>query len=321
MSGQAVNGPAAGRVAVLGLGRMGAPMAARLAAAGHEVTVWNRGEAGHRRLAAELSAGVAPPAAAATPAAAVAGAGTVLTVLADGAALEAVLFGTGGAAGALEEGAVVCDMGTVGVEAAVACAARLRPHAVGFLDTPVSGSVPAVRAGTLAVMAGGPPELVRRVEPVLRAFAGTVRRVGDVGSGQAMKLAVNSVLHALNAALGESLVLAERGGVARGAALDVLAASAVAAPFLLYKRAAFEDPDGQPVAFTVDLMRKDLELVRAFAAGSGSPTPVAEAVGAVCEAAAAAGFGGRDMSALAEHHRAAAGRRAPRGAAPGGVVR
>jgi 3-hydroxyisobutyrate dehydrogenase-like beta-hydroxyacid dehydrogenase len=291
------------RVAVLGLGRMGAPMAARLAQAGHEVAVWNRGEAGHRRLAAEIADGVAAPVRGGTPAEAVAGAGIVITMLADAGALENVLFGVGGVTAALGRDAVVCDMGTIGVDAAKRCARRLAPLGAAFVDAPVSGSVPAVRAGTLSVMAGGPQEAIARIEPVLRAFAGVVRRVGDTGSGQAMKLAVNSVLHSFNAALSESLVLAERGGVARGTALDVLADSAVAAPFLLYKRAAFEDPGAAPVAFTLDLMRKDLGLIRGFAAGSGSPMPVAQAVSAVCDTASAAGFGEHDMSAVAEHHR------------------
>ncbi len=292
------------RVAVLGLGRMGAPMAARLAAAGHQVRVWNRGEAGHRRLDRELAPGVRPPAVASTPAEAVAGAEFVLTMLADAAALEQVLFGPDGAAAALADGTVVCDMGTIGVGAALACADRLRPYPVAFLDAPVSGSVPAVRAGTLTVMAGGPPQPLRRIEPVLLAFASTVHRVGGTGSGQAMKLAVNAALHALNAALSESLVLAEHGGVDRRTALDVLSGSAVAAPFLLYKRAAFEDPAAQPVAFTVDLMRKDLELIRSFASDSGAPMPVSTAVAVVCDTAAQAGFGDHDMSAIAEHHRA-----------------
>jgi len=294
------------RVAVLGLGRMGAPMAARLAAAGHEVRVWNRGSGGHALLARELET-LAPdapaPVAGSSPAEAVAGAQVVLTVLADGGVLDAVLFGDRGAAGALAAGAVVCDLGTSGPAAAYSCAERLTAAGAGFVDAPVSGSVPAVRAGTLTVMAGGPQELVVAAEPVLRAFAGAVHRVGDTGAGQAMKLAVNSLLHAYNAALGEVLVLAERGGVARGAALDVLSDSVVAAPFLRYKRPAFEDPGGAPVAFTVDLMRKDLGLVREFAALHGSPVPVAAAVAAVADAVSAAGLGGHDMSAVAEHHR------------------
>lgn len=297
------------RIAVLGLGRMGAPLAARLAATGHQVQVWNRGEAGHRRLTAELAAvdtseTHAIPVRTASPAAAVRGAEYIITMLADATALTSVLFGPDGVAEGVASDAVVCDMGTIGVACAQECARRLGTSGVAFLDAPVSGSVPAVRSGTLLVMVGGSAVAFHRVKPVLEVFGPQVHRVGDSGSGQAMKLAVNSVLHSYNAALSESLVLAERGGVDRGTALDILAGSAAAAPYLRYKRAAFEDPQGQPVAFTVDAMVKDLHLIRGLAAGCAAPVPVVETVLAICGQASSAGLGDQDMSAIAEHHRA-----------------
>jgi 3-hydroxyisobutyrate dehydrogenase-like beta-hydroxyacid dehydrogenase len=297
------------RVAVLGLGRMGAPMAAKLVRAGHDVTVWNRGEAGYRRLAEELELAPGPGTSsqADSPAQAVADVDVVITMFADGAALESVLFGPGGVAAAVGKDTVICDMATIGVDAALACARRLAESGIAFLDAPVSGSVPTVRAAGLLVMVGGPAHAAQSVEPVLRAFAKQVLPVGGNGSGQAMKLAVNSVVHSLNASLSEAIVLAEHGGVARETVLDVLAGSVVAAPYLLYKRAAYEDPAGQPVAFTVDLMRKDLDLIREFAASRDCAVPVALAVHDVSDAASAAGFGGHDMSAIAEHHRTAGG--------------
>jgi 3-hydroxyisobutyrate dehydrogenase-like beta-hydroxyacid dehydrogenase len=278
------------RVALLGLGRMGAPMAAHLVRAGHDVRVWNRGAAGYQRFTEELTKLKLDVSAdaehAATPADAVRDADVVLTVLADGAALGSVLFGPHGVAGAAAPGTVLCDLGTIGVAAAQAHAAELGAAGVSFVDAPVSGSVTSVRARSL-----------------LESFAARVLRVGDVGAGQAMKLAVNSVLHTLNAAVGESLVLAERGGVPRETALEVLAGSAVAAPYVLYKRASFADPDGQPVAFTVDLMRKDLDLILRFAEARSSPMPLAEVVSGVSDQASAAGLGTRDMSTIAELHR------------------
>jgi 3-hydroxyisobutyrate dehydrogenase-like beta-hydroxyacid dehydrogenase len=289
-------------VALLGLGRMGAPMAARLVHAGFRVRAWNRSPAGARRLTAELDLLGEPSTAelAATAADAVSGADLVLTVLADGPALTAVLTDI---AGALAPGTVLCDLGTIGEPAVRAATGLLGPHGVSFVDSPVSGSVPAVRAGTLLVLAGGPAAAVERARPALAAFADRVLRVGGSGSGQAMKLAVNSALHALNAAVSESLVLAERGGVPRETALEVLAGSAVGAPFVRYKRAAFTEPRAHPPAFTVDLMCKDLDLVLAFARDLGTPAPVAEAVRAVSGRAVAAGLGADDMSVLAELHR------------------
>jgi 3-hydroxyisobutyrate dehydrogenase-like beta-hydroxyacid dehydrogenase len=284
---------------------MGAPMAARLVAAGHSVRVWNRGPAGYDRLADELAALDVSAGAehADSPADAARDAELVLTVLADGAALGSVLSGRDGVLASAAPGTIVCDLATIGVAAAHEHAAALAGRGLSFVDAPVSGSVTAVRAGTLLVMAGGDPAAIAAVTPVLEAFAARVLRVGDTGSGQAMKLAVNSVLHTLNAALSESLVLAERGGVPRATALEVLAGSAVAAPYVLYKRASFADPDGQPVAFTVDLMRKDLELILGFARSRSSPVPLAEVVSGVSAEASAAGLGSRDMSILAQLHR------------------
>jgi 3-hydroxyisobutyrate dehydrogenase-like beta-hydroxyacid dehydrogenase len=295
------------RVALLGLGRMGAPMAAHLVRAGHDVRVWNRGAAGYQRFIEELTKLKLDVSAdaehAATPADAVRDVDVVLTVVADGAALGGVLFGPHGVASAAAPGTVLCDLGTIGVAAAQAHAAELAAAGVSFVDAPVSGSVTSVRARSLLVMAGGDATAVATATPVLESFAARVLRVGDVGAGQAMKLAVNSVLHTLNAAVGESLVLAERGGVPRETALEVLAGSAVAAPYVLYKRASFADPDGQPVAFTVDLMRKDLDLILRFAEARSSPMPLAEVVSGVSDQASAAGLGTRDMSTIAELHR------------------
>jgi 3-hydroxyisobutyrate dehydrogenase-like beta-hydroxyacid dehydrogenase len=296
---------AVNRIALLGLGRMGAAMAAHLVRAGHDVRVWNRGRAGCDRLSDELTLLEVSATAeqAASPADAARDADLVITVVADGAALGTVLFGPNGLSRSARPGTIVCDLATIGVEAARAHAAGLAESGILFLDAPVSGSVASVRARSLLVMAGGDAAGITAATPVLESFAKRVVRVGDTGSGQAMKLAVNSALYTLNAAVSEALVLAERGGVPRSTALEVLSASAVAAPYVLYKRASFEDPDGQSVAMTVDLMRKDLDLILRFAQDRSSPVPLAEIVSDLSAAASAAGLGNRDMSTLAELHR------------------
>jgi 3-hydroxyisobutyrate dehydrogenase len=283
-------------VAVLGTGRMGAAMTRRLVAAGHAVTVWNRTAATARAAVADLPPGSADVAA--TAADAVAGRPVVLSMLADGTATCAVVL-DGSVIDRLLPGAVVCDLATSGVPAATALARGLRAAGVGFVDAPVSGSVPAVDAGTLLVMAGGDGDAIDAVRPVLEAFARSVVRVGDTGTGQAMKLAVNLVVHTLNAALCEALVLAEASGIARESAYDVLADSVVGAPFLTYKRPAFLDPD-VPVAMSLDLVLKDLALIAAQAqAGEvGVTMPASAAAQASVAAACADGFGGQDMAAL-----------------------
>jgi 3-hydroxyisobutyrate dehydrogenase-like beta-hydroxyacid dehydrogenase len=281
-------------VAVLGTGRMGAAMARRVAEAGHRVTVWNRTAATAVELASsmpERSIVVAE-----SPARAVRRSDVVLSVLADGAATEEVLL-NGALLDVLPPGCLVCDLATSGVATARALEAGITAAGGRFVDAPVSGSVPSVEAGTLLVMAGGDPEVVDTASSVLSAFARAVIRVGAAGTGQAMKLAVNLVVHDINSAIGEALMLAEGAGIAREQAYDVLQESVVAAPFVTYKRAAFLDA-GTPVAMSLDLVLKDLGLIIALAEDVGSPHRVTRASREWVAAACQANLGGLDMAAL-----------------------
>jgi len=135
------------------------------------------------------------------------------------------------------------------------------------------------------------------VTPVMEAFAAKVVRVGEAGQGQAMKLAVNLVVHDLNAALAECLVLAEGAGIDLATAYDVLEGSAVAAPFVRYKRAAFLEAD-QPVAMSLGLVAKDFRLIADLAAAQGRSLPVSEAARRAVEEAVEDGNGARDMAHL-----------------------
>ncbi len=285
-------------VAVIGAGRMGGAMTGRLRAAGHPVTVYNRGRARADALAAATGATVAD-----TPAAAAAEADVVLVSLADDAAVDAVYRGPDGLAAGLHPGAVVLEMSTVNPDTVRALAPLVAACGATLLDAPVSGSVPVVQRGELTVMVGGDPAALARARPVLDPVAARVFHLGALGAGATMKLAVNSVVHALNQALSEALVLAERAGVDRAAAYEVFAASAAAAPYVLYKRAAFEHPDDAPVAFMLDLVAKDLALIDALAATVGAPMPQLAANRAVVADALAAGYGPRDISAVAAYLR------------------
>ncbi|MGN6243461.1 MAG: NAD(P)-dependent oxidoreductase [Motilibacteraceae bacterium] len=285
-------------VAVLGTGRMGAAMAARLAGAGHRVAVWNRTPATAQALVERLRGadGTVDVRLAGSAADAVAGADVVLSVLADGDVTRAVLLAPD-VVGALQADAVVCDLGTSGVAAARALSDALSEHRRRFVDAPVSGSVPSVENGQLLVMASGTPEDVAAVEPVLSAFARMVAHVGPAGSGQVMKLAVNLVVHSLNSALSEALALATAAGVGRAEAYDIFRESVVGAPFVQYKRTAFLDPDA-PVAMSLDLVAKDLRLVLALARASSVPLPATAAVLDEVDEACRDGFGSRDMASL-----------------------
>jgi 3-hydroxyisobutyrate dehydrogenase-like beta-hydroxyacid dehydrogenase len=268
---------------------MGAAMAKRLAAGGHNVVVWNR-----TRAAADAVGDAARVAG--TPSDAVKGAEFVIAMLSSGEVTESVLLAEDVVA-ALRDEAIVCDMGTSGVATAHALHDALDAAGHAFVDAPVSGSVPTVEAGQLLVMAGGSAESVAAVTPVWTAFAKQVIHLGGTGTGQAMKLAVNLVVYDLNSAISEALVLATRAGIASGTAYDVFQNSVVAAPFVNYKRDAFLTDDA-PVAMSLELVAKDLRLITALADSVQAAVPGTRAVHAAVDAACQAGHNGEDLAAL-----------------------
>ena len=280
------------KVAVLGTGRMGAAIASKVAADGHEVVVWNRTRA-RAEAVARSSRGIVVAHEAAE---AVRGAGVVLSMMAHGAATCEVLLARD-VLDCLDHDSVVVDLATSGVDAARRLAEGLSQRGIPFVDAPVSGSIPAVEGGTLLVMAGGDPAWIERASIALDSFAGRVIRVGDPGSGQVMKLAVNLVLHDLNAAIAEALRLAEGADISRDAAYTVLQESVVGAPYVQYKRAAFLEPS-TAVAMSLKLVEKDLLLITDQARRTGEQAQVTEEVLRTVHAAVLAGMGEHDMADL-----------------------
>ncbi len=141
---------------------------------------------------------------------------------------------------------------------------------------------------------------------MLEPLSTRVVETGPLGSGAVTKLAVNGLVHGLNVALAEALVLAEKAGVDRETAYEVFAGGAGGAPFVQYKREAYLHPDDVPVAFSVDLVAKDLELITGLAERVGAPMRQAETTLAIVDAAISAGLGDSDMSAIATYLRAGA---------------
>jgi len=282
------------RVAVIGTGRMGTAMVGRLAGAGHHLTVHNRTRAKAEAVAARHDAAVAP-----TPREAVREADVVLVSLADDAAVTAAYGGPDGLVAGLAAGQVVADTSTVDPETLRGLEAAVVAAGAALLDTPVSGSVSAVEAGALLVMAGGDASALERARPALEAIASRIVHLGPLGAGATMKLVVNAMVHALNGALAEALVLAEKSGLDRASAYDVIAASAVGAPFVAYKRDAYLSPERTPVAFALNLVAKDLALADALAARVAAPMPQLATNRDVVQRAIAAGLGDADLSALA----------------------
>jgi 3-hydroxyisobutyrate dehydrogenase-like beta-hydroxyacid dehydrogenase len=285
-------------VAVLGTGRMGAAMARRFHGAGYDLVLWNRDRSKAEGVAGDTGGKVAESAAAA-----VSEADVVISSLADDAALRAVYLGAAGVAEGIGPGSVAVDTSTVDPETILEVGAAVDARGAGFLDCPVSGSVSTVESGALIVMAGGDTKLVDRVEPILSSIAKQVVRVGERGAGAACKLAVNGLVHGLNVALSEALVLAEKAGVSREIAYEVFASGAGGAPFVHYKRDAYEHPEDAAVAFSLDLVAKDLELITGLASRVGAPMDQANTGLEIIRRAIDAGLGERDLSAVAVHLR------------------
>jgi 3-hydroxyisobutyrate dehydrogenase-like beta-hydroxyacid dehydrogenase len=274
---------------------MGGAMVGTLRRSGFDVVAWNRDRARADEVARTTGAGIAE-----TPSEAAAASDVAITSLADDAAVEAVYAD---AVGGFHAGQVVLEMSTIAPETVRTVAPSVQGRGATMLDAPVSGSVPVVERGELLIMVGGEPDGLERARPVLEALSSTIIHVGELGTGATMKLAVNALVHGLAVALAESLVLAERAGVERTTAYEVFASGAAAAPFVLYKRAAFERPDETPVAFSLDLVAKDLDLILALAERVGAPMPQSDTNREAVRSALAAGMGEHDMSALAGYLR------------------
>jgi 3-hydroxyisobutyrate dehydrogenase-like beta-hydroxyacid dehydrogenase len=281
------------KVAFLGLGQMGSPMARRLVTSGYDVTVWNRTPERAEPLAAE-GAGRG-----ATPAEAGQGVEAAITMVADPEALESVLFGRDGLAESLREGTTLIDMSTVGPETVRRVAERL-PRGVTMLDAPVLGTVPHAEEGQLKIFVGGEEEVFERWRPLLEIL-GTPRYVGPPGAGACMKLVVNSTLGAVTSAIGEALALADSLELDERMALDVLADSVVGAG-VTRARPSIES-GAYPPRFKLSLARKDLGLVTDAAGRAGLEVRVASAARDWFQSAVDQGLGDLDYTALVAHVR------------------
>ena len=280
-------------LAFCGLGVMGLPMATRLAAAGHQVRVWNRTPG---RDADAVAAGAV---AAATPAEAARDADAAITMLAGPESLDEVVFGPEGLAATLRPGAALIDMSTVGPDAIRALNERLAGR-VAVLDAPVTGSAPHAAAGTLRIMVGATAEEFARWREVLTPLGEPVH-VGPPGTGAAVKLVVNSATAALTSLLAEALALADRLGVDERAALDALAASPMG---IIVERTREKIETGSyPPAFKLALAAKDLGLAIGLAAERGLELRMDQAARSRLQAADRDGLGELDFSAVVAHLR------------------
>lgn len=249
------------KVAFLGLGVMGYPMAGHLAAAGHSVTVYNRtstkAEAWVEEYADKSNGEVF---AAPTPAGAAADADIVFACVGADKDVEAVCVGEGGAFSAMKEGAVFVDHTTASADCARAMAAAATEHKLGFIDAPVSGGEAGAVNGVLTIMCGGAESDFAAAAPVMAAYGKSVKRLGEVGAGQLAKMVNQICIAGVVQGLAEGLHFAMEAGLDANAVVDVISKGA-AQSWQMENRAETMIKGDFDFGFAVDWMRKDLGIV------------------------------------------------------------
>ena len=275
----------------VGLGAMGGRMAHRLLEAGYPVHGYNRTVS---KAADLVRAGLRP---AASPREVAERADTVFTMVTDDAALEAVTRGPQGLLAGLAPDAILIEMSTVSPEVIKRLAAEVAARGGALLDAPVSGSPVTLESGQLSFMVGGDPAVLERARPFLLAIGPTITHVGAVGLAKSMKIAVNQALAVQMLAFSESVLLAEKAGIARERAVEVVLKSVVASPMVKY-RAPFVL--GMPVEglFDVDMIQKDMRLALDMARASGVTLPSVALIHELLTAAKGLGLASYDFAVL-----------------------
>jgi 3-hydroxyisobutyrate dehydrogenase len=280
-------------VALLGLGTMGAGMAANLLKAGFPLAVYNRSRAKAEAFAAQ-GARVA-----ATPADAARGASVIVSMLADDAASRAVWLGSDGALGAAAKGAVLVECGTVSPAWIAELGEAARAHGAELLDAPVTGSRVQAAGGQLTFLVGGSETALETARPVLEAMSKEIAHLGPLGSGAKMKLLNNFICGVQVASLAEGIAWLERSGLDREQAIDLLKRGAPGSPLLGAISARMTSRD-YAVNFHLKLMSKDLLYAGEAAAAAGVTLTTAANARILFERAVAGGLGDEDMAAVVE---------------------
>jgi 3-hydroxyisobutyrate dehydrogenase len=283
-------GPTRTRIGFVGLGQMGGSMAVRFLAAGYPVYGEERSREHAQHLVQEGLRWCDTPREVAEKA------DVVFTSVPDDHALEEVASGQDGILAGMAAEKTWVDMSTVSPEKSRELAERVREQGAWMLDAPVSGSVPQVQSGTLTIMVGGDEGAYSRVEPILREL-GTPTRIGANGQGLVLKLAINISLAVQMLAFAEGLLLAERSGVDRQRALDVMESSPIGSPMLRARASIILDPP-EEAWFNLSFMHKDIELALDAARRLGIPLPTAQRADEVLERAQALGYERQDLAAL-----------------------
>ncbi|MDU8911512.1 NAD(P)-dependent oxidoreductase [Aestuariicoccus sp. MJ-SS9] len=287
------------KVAFLGLGVMGYPMAGHLQKAGHEVTVYNRTAAKAEKWAAEYGG-----AHAATPAEAAKGAEFVMACVGNDDDLRGVCLGEDGAFAGMDAGSVFVDHTTVSAKVTAELYGVAKEAGISFVDAPISGGQAGAENGALSVMCGGDQPAYDRAEPVIDAYAKLCRRIGDSGAGQMTKMCNQIAIAGLVQGLSEALHFAEKAGLDGRAVVEVISQGAAGSWQMANRYETMLD-DHFVHGFAVDWMRKDLNICLSTADENGASLPVTALVDQFYKDVQKMGGGRWDTSSLIQRLRAA----------------
>jgi 3-hydroxyisobutyrate dehydrogenase and related beta-hydroxyacid dehydrogenases len=280
------------KLAFLGLGVMGFPMAGHLAAKGHEVTVYNRSPAKAEAWAAQHGGR-----AAATPAEAAVGAAFVMACVGNDDDLRSICRGESGAFAGMERGAIFVDHTTVSAQVTRELAAEADGLGLGFVDAPVSGGQAGAENGVLSIMCGGSEAHYAAAEPVMAAYARVCRRLGESGSGQIAKMMNQICIAGLVQGLAEALAFGEKAGMDGKAVVEVISQGAAGSWQMANRHGSMLDGKFD-YGFAVDWMRKDLGICLRTADEVGASLPVTALVDQFYKEVQQMGGGRWDTSAL-----------------------
>jgi 3-hydroxyisobutyrate dehydrogenase-like beta-hydroxyacid dehydrogenase len=279
-------------VGFIGLGIMGSRQAANLARAGYELTVFNRTRERAETWAQEHGGHVAD-----SPREVGERSDVVITMVVDGAQVEAMLLGENGAAAGAKPGTLFIDMSTIGPADARRTAEALAERGHRFVDAPVTGSSPKAEDGTLTIMAGGSDEDMQRAMPLLEVMGELIVHVGGVGTGQQVKVLSNAVSAVNCATLAQALVVGRRADVNLEALLKVMAGGSANSTMLQLKGEPMLKHDFTPL-FKLDHMLKDVRLCLEEARSAGAAFPAAALAGELYAAGSGRGLGDEDFAAV-----------------------
>jgi len=282
------------RIGFIGLGIMGSRMAANLAAAGYEMTVWNRTAATAEAFAAEHGVNVA-----ATPAELAAASDVVIKIVVNGEQVEEILVGEQGVIAGARAGMLCIDMSTISPQIAQSLGERLGEHGIAFIDAPVTGSSPGAEAGTLTIMAGGSEADLQRAAPIFDVLGAKTVHCGPLGQGQTIKVITNAIAASNAAVLAQALIVARGAGVDLAALSDVIDGGAADSRMAQLKAQPMIERQYDTL-FRLDHMIKDVDLALELAAEEGTPFDYAAHTRELMAEASAEGFGEVDFASLYE---------------------